>query len=143
LTGRGIDTADLYVTQLEFEDGAMAVIENTWILPQSAPALVDHRAEIIGTDGVVHLDPHYSGTIAKYTEHTPAGFPQVSLPDMFVGPRVQGKSVGFAPRSIDHFVECIRDGKTPVTSGEDGLMNTRIILAAEASAARGGVPVVI
>ena len=141
LTGMGIDTADLYVTLLDFDNGAVAVIENSWILPQSAPALVDHRAEIIGSKGVVHLDPQYNGAITKYTERTPEGFPELSMPDMFGGPRVQGKQVGFASRSIDHFVECIRDGKTPITSGNDGLINTRIILAAEESAARGGVPV--
>jgi predicted dehydrogenase len=39
-----------------------------------------------------------------------------------------------------HFVECIRDGKSPLTSGEDGLLNTRLILAAEESAQKG-VPV--
>jgi len=141
LTGMGIDTADLYVTLLELEGGAVAVLENAWILPQSAPALVDHRVEIIGTRGVVHLDPHYNGAMTKYTAGTPRGFPDVSMPDMFACARVQGKCVGFAHRSIDHFVECIRDGKTPLTSGADGLTNTRVVLAAEESAARGGVPV--
>jgi predicted dehydrogenase len=39
-----------------------------------------------------------------------------------------------------HFIECLRDGKRPLTSGEDGLLNTRLIIAAEESA-RKGLPV--
>ncbi|MHC4563173.1 MAG: Gfo/Idh/MocA family protein [Planctomycetota bacterium] len=143
LKSMGINTADMYVTVVDFDDGAAAVIENSWILPQSSPALIDHRAEIIGTQGAIYLDPQHCAPIAKYTEHTPAGFPNASLPDMFVTPEVHGRQVGFAVESIYHFIECVRDGKQPLTSGEDGLLNTRLILAAEASADELGSPVAI
>ena len=133
----GIPTADLYVTSLDFADGAMAVIENCWVLPQSAPALIDHRCEIIGTKGVIYLDLTHQAAVAKYTEKTPAGFPHASYPDMFVTPEVHGRQMGFSVESMYHFVECIRDGKTPLTSGEDGLLNIRLILAAEESALKG------
>jgi len=143
LTSMGIDTADLYVTVLDFPGGATAVIENSWILPQSSPALIDHRAEIIGTKGAIYLDPQHCGPIAKYTEATGGGFPDASLPDMFVMPEVHGRQVGFAAESVYHFVECVRDGRTPLTSGQDGLLNTRLILAAEASADQDGAPVTL
>jgi len=48
--------------------------------------------------------------------------------------------MGFSVESMYHFIECLRDGKRPLTSGEDGLLNTRLIIAAEESA-RKGVPV--
>jgi len=140
LKGRGIPTADTYLTTVDFEGGAVAVIENSWVLPERSPALIDHRVEILGTDGVIYLDPQHCGPIAKYTDVRDYGFPNVALPDMFVTPEVHGRQVGFAVESIYHFVECIRDGKTPLTSGRDGLLNTRLILAAEASADRGAVP---
>ncbi|HDZ19754.1 hypothetical protein LCGC14_0015990 [marine sediment metagenome] len=141
LRAMGIPTADMYLTVVDFDDGAMAVVENSWVLPQSSPALIDHRVEIIGSDGVIYLDPQHCGPIAKYTDKTPAGFPDASLPDMFITPQVHGRQVGFAVESIYHFVECVRDGKRPITSGEDGLLNTRLILAAERSADEGGKPV--
>ena len=119
---------------------ATAVVENSWVLPQSSPSLIDHKCEIIGTKGVIYLDPSHGAPIAKYTEKTPAGFPDASLPDMFVTPEVHGRQVGFSVESIYHFVECLRDGKKPLTSGEDGLLNARLILAAEESAQKG-VPV--
>ena len=141
LRAMGIPTADMYLTVVDFDDGAMAVVENSWVLPQSSPALIDHRVEIIGSDGVIYLDPQHGGPIAKYTDKTPAGFPDASLPDMFITPQVHGRQVGFAVESIYHFVECVRDGKRPITSGEDGLLNTRLILATERSADEGGKPV--
>jgi len=139
----GIDTADMYLTILDFDDGAIAVVENSWALPQSAPALIDHRIEIIGTRGVIHINPQQCGALAKYTERTPQGFPDAELPDMFVTPEVHGRQVGFAVESIYHFIECVRDGKPPLTPGETGLLNTRLILAAEQSANECSRPVVI
>ena len=137
LTGMGIDTADMYVTMVDFANGATAVIENSWVLPQTAPSLVDHKCEIIGSDGVIYLDPTHHRAFAKYTPSTSGGFPGAAFADMFIAPEVHGRQVGFAVDSIYHFVECIRDGKTPLTSGEDGLLNTRLILAAEESAREG------
>ncbi len=137
LTGLGIPTADMYITIVDFDNGATAVVENSWVLPQSSPALIDHKCEIIGSKGVINLDPTHSRAFTKYTADTPAGFPQASFPDMFITPEIHGRQMGFAVESMYHFVECIRDGKKPLTCGEDGLLNTRLILAAEESADKG------
>lgn len=142
LTSMGIPTADMYVTMIDFKNGATAVVENSWVLPQSSPSLIDHKCEIIGSRGVINIDPTHSRSFAKYTDKTPSGFPDASFPDMFITPEIHGRQLGFAVESIYHFVECIRDGKKPLTSGEDGLLNMRIILAAERSA-REGAPVEI
>jgi predicted dehydrogenase len=141
LSGMGIDTADTYLTVVDFEDGAVAVIENSWVLPENSPALIDHRVEILGTEGVIYLNPQHCGAIAKYTGQQSYAFPDSPLPDMFVTPEVYGRQVGFAVESIYHFIECIRDGREPLTTGEDGLLNTRLILAAEESADKGSIPV--
>ncbi|MFH1905484.1 MAG: Gfo/Idh/MocA family oxidoreductase [bacterium] len=140
LTGMGISTADMYITMLDFANGATAVVENSWVLPQSSPSLIDHKCEIIGSKGVINLDPTHNRAFAKYTPKTPHGFPDVSFPDMFITPEIHERQLGFAVESIYHFVECIRDGKKPLTSGEDGLLNTCLILACEESA-RSGKPV--
>ncbi len=141
LAALGVDTPDLYLTVLDFEDGSAAAIENSWLLPQSSPALIDHKIEVIGTRGVIYLDPTHGRTMAKHTALTPQGYPHAAYPDMSVTPEVHGRQVGFAVESIYHFVDCLRDGKTPLTSGEDGLLNTRLLIAAEQSADGGGAPV--
>ena len=142
LAGMGVETPDLYVTMLEFEDGALAVVENTWLLPQASPALIDHKCEILGTRGAIYLDPTHNGSFAKYSPQTIAGFPNPSWPDMFISPEIYGRQRGFAVESIYHFVECIRDTERPLATGMDGLLNTRLILAAEKSA-QLGMPVVV
>ena len=140
LKAMGIPTADMYITMVDFANGATAVVENSWILPQSSPALIDHKCEIIGSKGVINIDPTHSRAFAKYTTMTSGGFPDPSFPDMFITPEIHQRQLGFAVESIYHFVECIRDSKKPLTCGEDGLLNTRLILACEESA-RKGVPV--
>ncbi len=137
LSRKGINTADMYVTMVDFAKGATAVVENSWALPQSSPSLIDHKCEIIGSEGVINIDPTHNRAVEKYTAGTPAGFPDASFPDMFITPEVHGRQLGFAVESIYHFVECVRDGTQPLTSGEDGLLNTRLILAAEESASTG------
>jgi predicted dehydrogenase len=142
LTSKGINTADMYISVVDFENGATAVIENSWVLPQSSPSLIDHRCEIIGSRGVVYIDPTYCAPIAKYTAKTPEGFPHAAFPDMFITPEIHGRQMGFSVEPMYHFVECVRDARQPLTSGEDGFLNTTLILAAEESA-RTGRPVVV
>jgi predicted dehydrogenase len=137
LTAMGISTADMYLSIVDFENGATAVIENSWVLPQSSPSLIDHKCEIIGSKGVIYIDPTHCAPIAKYTAKTPAGFPHSAYPDMFITPQIHGRQLGFSVETIYHFIERVRDKKEPLTSGEDGLLNTRLILAAEKSAQTG------
>ncbi len=142
LAGLGVDTPDLYLTILEFEGGGLAVVENTWILPQQSPALIDHKVEILGSRGAAYLDPTHNRAFEKYSPETAGGFPNLSYADMLISPEIYGKQMGFAVESIHHFVECIEQGKQPLAGGVDGLLNTRLILAAEESA-RTGLPVEI
>ena len=66
-----------------------------------------------------------------------AGFPEAPFPNLFVTPEVHGKQMGFSVEGTDHFGECLRDGKKPLTSGEEGLLNMRPVNAAEESARKG------
>ena len=128
LRDRGVDTPDLFVTLVDFEGGALAVIENLWILPDSSAALIDHKCQVIGDRGMVSIDPTHHGALGL---HVPGlQMPQAVYPDLFVTPRVHGRQVGFAVESIYHFAECVALGRTPITTGADGLANTRMILAA-------------
>ncbi len=136
LSSRGIDTADVYVTMIDFAGGATAVVENGWIYPEEAPSLVDHRCTITGTRGMVELDLTHHRALTRWSPEacTEGEYP---FADVFVLPTVHGKQVGFAVESIYHFVDCLRDGTAPLTDGEDGLRVTKMLLAAERSAEVG------
>ena len=142
LRGLGVDTPDYYVSLIGFEDGTTAVIENAWILPRQSPSLIDHKCEILGSKGAVYLDPTHHRAFAKYSESTAGGYPNDQFADMLITPVIHGRQMGFAVESIYHFVECVRDRKSPLADGYDGLLNTRLLLAAEESA-RTGVTVEI
>ena len=127
LRTRGIDTPDYYLSTLEFPSGATAMLENSWILPNSTPNLVDVKCQVIGSKGAIYIDATHNRALEKYTE-TEAGYP-----DILVMPSVYGRQQGFAAESIRHFIECVRDGKTPLVSGRDGLEVTKVICAIEES----------
>lgn len=136
LTGRGVDTPDFYLTTLEFKNGAAAVIENSWILPNSIPNIVDVKCEIAGERGALYVDQSHNRALEKYTESEGA------YPDVFVMPSIYGAQQGFAAESIRYFAECIRDGKAPMITGRDGLIVTKVICAIEESV-RTGQPVAV
>lgn len=127
LQARGIDTADYYLSTLEFRSGATAVIENSWILPNSTPNIVDVKCEIVGDQGALYVDQSHNRALEKYTGAS------ATYPDVFVMPSLYGQQAGFAAESIRHFIECVREGKQPRVTGQDGLEVTKVICAIEES----------
>jgi predicted dehydrogenase len=131
LQSQGIDTPDYYLSTLEFRKGATAVLENSWILPNTIPNMVDVKCELVGDKGAIYVDQSHNRALEKYTETEGA------YPDIFVLPSVYGKQQGFAAESIRHFTECIREGREPMVTGRDGLEVTKVICAIEESVGSG------
>ncbi|MCD6357528.1 MAG: Gfo/Idh/MocA family oxidoreductase, partial [Thermoproteales archaeon] len=52
----GINAPDYVIAIIEFGNEARAVLESSWILPESMPSIVDFQAEFIGTRGVAYID---------------------------------------------------------------------------------------
>jgi predicted dehydrogenase len=127
LAERGIDTPDYYFSMLEFRRGATAVIENSWIVPNSAMNLVDVKCEFVGTEGALYVDQSHHRAVERYTNS------KSSFPDVFVMPSVFGVQQGFAAESIKHFVDAVANDKPLLVTGQDGLRATRIITAVEES----------
>jgi len=131
LKGMGVDTPDFYEVILEFANGAVAVVENCWILPNSLPNIIDLKCEIVGSEGALYVD----GSSHRVLERHVGG--KGCYPDVLVMPEIRGKQMGFAAESIRHFIDCVADDKQPSVTGEDGLRVTELIEAVERSAASG------
>jgi len=131
LKARGIDTADFLVTTLDLADGTLAVIENCWILGDRAPAVVDFRAEIVGSEGHINVQasPHDVITVADEESF--------KCHDVLAVQNVQGRLTGFAIEAIRHFVSVLSGESALVVDGRAGLEATRVICAAEESARVG------
>lgn len=128
---RGDDNA---VIILEFENGVTAIAEESW----TKPGGMDDRAEIHGSEGVAYADVLQGNSIQTYSKK---GF----------GYAVEkaGSTVGWSytmyeevwnygfPQEFGHFVDCVRNDRQPLVTGEDGKAVLELIFAAYASAGTG------
>jgi len=116
---------------LEFENGVIAVAEESWIKLGG----MDDRAEIHGSEGVAYADVLQGNSIQTYSKKG-------------VGYAVEkaGNTVGWSftmyeeiwnygfPQEFAHFVDCVKNDKRPAVTGEDGRAVLEVIFAAYESA---------
>ncbi|MBP8989130.1 MAG: Gfo/Idh/MocA family oxidoreductase [Clostridia bacterium] len=106
----GVDTVDLYLSTLEFENGGVAQMENGWVTPNGNPNVNDMKCTLLGTQGMINIDTSSHNLIQKYTEDA------VKVPDILVQHQIFGEPKGFAFESIRCFVDRLTDGRPfPVT----------------------------
>jgi predicted dehydrogenase len=125
---------------VEFESGAVGILETSWLVPTGAPAnvvtpdwrgTIDAEIEVIGEVGTGRirlLDAPLSLWSAGFT----------AAPETGLWPEVSG-SIGGALRDEDaHFVDRVRRGAPEsMTSVSDAVMGLRVAEAIVTSAASG------
>ncbi len=129
--GRGEDNA---VTIIEFEGGVIGVAEDSW----AKLGGMDDRIEVYGTKGVSYADLFAGNAALTYSE---AGYGYAL--------EKAGATTGWTftifeeafnqgyPQELRHFIECVREDKTPLITGEDGRVVLEIIYGAYESAGLG------
>jgi predicted dehydrogenase len=133
LAGMGIDVPDLYQSMLEFEDGTIATLENSWILPNSHPNVNDIKLNVLGTKGMIDIDLSNHKVMQRFLQD------RYDHPDVFVKQEIHGKHMGFAHEAIRDFVDRLAKGTPLVTGLEDGVRGAKVILAMLESAATGRI----
>jgi predicted dehydrogenase len=121
----GIDIPDFFTSILEFENGGVATIENSWILPDVLPSLGEFRAEIQCERGMHNVEFNTSDACVTYAEKEGKG----RVRDLYAQNLVYGKLKGFCYDSILHFLDCIENGTRPICDAADGVENTRTLEA--------------
>lgn len=101
----GVDTTDEYLTTIEFENGAVAQMENGWVTPNANPCVNDIKFTILGDKGMISVDASNHNMIQKYTDH------EVIVPDVIVQNKIFGQPKGFAFESIRSFVDGLISGQ--------------------------------
>lgn len=126
---------------LFFDNRIMAHIHLSWLDPHKV-----RRTTIVGKNKMaVFDDAEATEKLRIYDNH--AEMPpaksygeaiQVRFGDILI-PRVDTAE----PLKIEcqHFIDCVRDRKTPVSDAQDGLRVIRIIEAAQQSMEQDGIPV--
>lgn len=122
------------VCTVEFEGGAIGIAENSW----AKHGGMDDRVEVYGTGGVIYADLFQGNSALTYSEKgygyamEKAGGTQGWTFTIFEEAFNQGY-----PQELRHFIECVREDKPPLVTGDDGRAVLEILCAAYASAREG------
>jgi len=110
------------------DNGAIAVIESIWHLPQSTPYQIDARMEIIGTEGALYINCGEAGLEI----HDHAGN---HMPDTLYWPNVFGQRFGILRAELRYFADCIAAGRRPerITPAESRAAVALLAAAVESS----------
>ncbi len=131
----GIEVEDIATALVEFESGAMGVIEGSTAIWQGHPA----RVEVHGTEGSVVLE---DGQVKswQFKDETPADADirkrlgaDKTLGSGSADP-MAGLGHGGHKRNIEDFVGSIREGRAPFVEGRDGRKAVQLIEAIYRSA---------
>jgi myo-inositol 2-dehydrogenase/D-chiro-inositol 1-dehydrogenase len=118
----------------KMDGGVTAIAEESW----AKPGGMDDRAEVYGSEGVAYADLLRGNAIHAYSKRgygyavEKAGATQGWTFPIYE----EAWNYGF-PQEMAHFIECIRDDKKPLCTGEDGKAVLEAIFAAYASAGHG------
>ncbi len=125
---RGDDTATIVV---RFDNGAEGLAEESW----ARVGGMDDRVEVFGSGGCCYANLHMGNAIQTYSEpgygyvvekaSTSRGWTYTTWEEVW--------NYGF-PQEMAHFVDCVRNDKEPVETGEDGRAVLELVQAAYASA---------
>ena len=130
----GIKGEDAAVLMLDHEDGATCVVDATYQSRQETDSFPETLIEIDGSAGTIRLGQGYELVVTgpRGTERrdvSPALLPWASRPWHGVQESVLNAQ--------QHWVDCLRAGSEPATSGADNLKTFALAEAAYASAASG------
>lgn len=130
------EAPDTSLAVLEFEEGPVAVITASWLLPPGAPhntlgGTIDAELEVIGTRSTARIDFLRSG----YSVWGPEG---TRLPDTSAWPRVHGDISGALQAQLADFAACVREERSStVASAADAVEGLAIVEAIQRSAREG------
>jgi len=117
-----IGSIDTCMVLMKYEDGTIASLEVSWVLPSSFFRRLDAQFEAVGTEGAVYVDGSGSAVEIYGKVASP-------VPDVMYSPEINGKYTGILRDEISHFVDCVKYDKTPVVSGQDGKEAVRVACA--------------
>lgn len=135
LKARGVDTKDVHISILEFSNGTVITLENSWILSPSNPIPYDFRIELVGENGQISANPSHNGGLTRLTS---AGMKFGDL--CGITPTGPSRVGGFVLEAIAQFVDAVLHDTPLLADANDGLAATRVLAAIERSA-KCGTPV--
>ena len=128
---RGDDNSILIV---KFAGGATGLAEESWVKKGG----MDDRAEVYGSEGVAYANLLMGNSILTYSD-TGYGYAvekASSTKGWSFTIYEERWNYGF-PQEMEHFVDCVKNDKQPLETGEDGKIALEMIFAAYESVRTG------
>ncbi|MCC6862722.1 MAG: Gfo/Idh/MocA family oxidoreductase [Bryobacterales bacterium] len=91
---------------LEFENGALGVVETIWLLPEACGIPLDDSLQVVGDRGVANVSL-VPGSLTFWRE---GGY---ESPDVCYDPRVGGAAKGALRDELAYFCDCVRANRMP------------------------------
>ena len=135
---------DVVFVDLRFPGGKMAHVHVSWLDPHKL-----RKFTVVGSRKMVVFDDmEASEKIRVYDKGVDRGPEVVSYGDALTvrsGDILIPKISLQEPLTLEcrHFVDCVRERKTPLTDGASGLRVVKVLAAAQASLEAGGAPVAV
>jgi predicted dehydrogenase len=125
---------DEAITIIEFDTGALGIVENSW----NRPGGMDDSIEVFGNKGQTYADMLMGNALPTYSE---VGFgyavEKAASTKGWTYPVFEEHwNYGF-PQEMRHFARCVRGKETPISDGETGRVVQEVLYAAYASAGLG------
>ncbi len=125
------DQPDALWSTIELENGVLAHIESTWLLPEQGGVGTDDALEALGTKGKASLNLAEGPLVVRTT----AG---VEYPDLLYEAPAFGERGGALVAELSDFVRCVAEGRAPTRiQPDDGVWAVRAVEAAVRSAECG------
>ncbi len=130
--------SDVTLTVLSFASGVKAHIYVSWLHPFKEQKLI-----IVGSNKMAVFDDTQTETKLVLYPHRIDWVDRVPVARRAEGETVEIRKDEPLKLECTHFVECVRDRRTPQTDGENGVAVLRVLHAAGQSIAENGQPIVI
>lgn len=121
---------DAVAAVLRFANGAVGLLETSWVLPPTVPAPLDASLQVVGTGGGVFVEGTSNGLAVTDSE----GY---KLPDLSNWPIGRDGVEGALRASISAFVASVLYGKAPVINLREARYPQEIVEALKMSMKQG------
>jgi len=127
LKSRGCNCVDTYLSTLEFENGAVAQLENGWVTPNTNPSINDIKFTLLCTKGMVNMDASSHNFYQMFTEE------KVENPDFLIRPKIHDALLGYATESIRSFIRSLYFDRDFVVDFDHSVDVNRVLFAIQRS----------
>ncbi len=120
---------DSLLALLRLDDGTPCVVESCWVLPAHFKSGIDAQLEVVGTEGVIEVTGLEQGL--RVADRAGMQYPDTMRYVESDG----GTPGGILKTELEHFIACIRNGRAPLVTAEDGLAAVRVAAAIDEAVA--------